>query len=147
MLRDPIRTNRHTDPAASVPIAAARNLQRRMIRAIKAMGRKKNWLRDFKHARAYGGRSPRLPGVNISELSRRTGVSRNHLSRLVNGHGNVGLRVIERIADRLGVARDDVEVWLKAAAVGARVDAAWASGGEQEQDQTTNSNEQENRIA
>ena len=69
------------------------------------------------------------------------------MSRLVNGHGNVGLRVIERIAEALGVARDDVEVWLKAAAVGARVDAEFDGREQEQQDQTTNSNEQETRTA
>ena len=63
-------------------------------------------------------------GFTFAELSRQTGISVRHISRIANGHQDCTTAYAKRLADALGVTIDD----LVGDAVGEKVVVDPASG-------------------
>ncbi len=66
----------------------------------------------FPHITA-GRKSPVLPEINLAELARQAGMSREQVSRLVHGHNRAGIESLRRLQVALGLSSlEAVEAWL-----------------------------------
>ena len=69
--------------------------------------------REFIIAGKQGIRSKYLPEMNRSELGRRIGMGKSHISKILSGKVVPGIMTARRLSDALGMSLDEFYLFLK----------------------------------
>ena len=68
----------------------------------------------FQHAVPCGERARIAPHINRSELERAMGIGRAHLSRIMSGRTEPGVKTLKALATALGTGLDGADKFLRA---------------------------------